>query len=433
MNVATTTKNPETAISGSAEQAEDAYLADALQDPLAAEAAKAARVDGQSKTTDQPVKKKKKAKKKSFGARFKNGFRAISKSVRKGIKSIGDDRRKDVRSDAHDIPTQDIVYEQLAHAGAYGKLDNNKLEAWGYQETQVIDDTATGFRGVLYTPIAQSDGPKAKIAKAIHGGKAAPVLALRGTANLKGLQDDVNIQGVGSYQFRANRATISQMLGMAGGDAVVCGHSLGGALAQLTAVHLSGVGRVVTFQSPGIDQDDADAFKKKQAQKDEKDRVKSTHYRKDGDILHAAGDALTDGDVFKFHSRGIDNPLAHTHFPLARLNEARGGLVPGVTGKGQEAATENLTRVERTTTDEEKGDLTNRFTEGGRKVFGGLLRKDNQDAYTQLWKSTEQMVESGSYSAARIEAVIDASEGISIEQKSRMRTQAHQMLESRNT
>lgn len=368
-----------------------------------------------------------------MGSRFKNGFKAISKSVRKGIKSIGDDRRKDVRSDAHNIPTQDIVYEQLAHAGAYGKLDNNKLEAWGYQEAQVIDDTATGFRGVLYTPLAQGNGPKAKIAKAIHGGKAAPVLALRGTANMKGVQDDVNKNGVGSYQFRANRATIAQMLGVAGGDAVVCGHSLGGALAQLTAVHLSGVGRVVTFQSPGIAQEDADAFKKKQSTKDENDRIKSTHYRKDGDIVHAAGDALTDGDVFKFHARGVDNPMAHTHFPLARLNEARGGLVPGVTGKGQEAATENLTRVERTTTDEEKGDLTNRFAEGGRKVLGGMLRKDNQDAYTELWKSTEMMVESGSYSATRIEAVIDASNSISIEQKSRMRTQAHQMLESRKS
>jgi pimeloyl-ACP methyl ester carboxylesterase len=220
---------------------------------------------------------------------------------------------------------------------------------------------------------------------------------------------------------------------MAGGGAVVCGHSLGGALAQLTAVHLSGVGRVVTFQSPGIDQADADTFKKKQSKKGESDRIKSSHYRKDGDLLHAAGDALTDGDVFRFHSRGIDNPMAHTHFPLARLNQARGGLVPGITGKGQEAATENLTRVERTTTGEEKGDLSNRFVEGGRKFLGGALRKDNQDAYTQLWKSTEMMVQSGKYSSGRIEAVIESSQSISIEQKARMRTQAHQMLESRNT
>lgn len=406
----------------------DGGLNDPLSEAPEAQLEKAS-VQGKSSGADNQTEQPKES---GLRARFVNGFKAMSKRVRKGFQSIGDKRRKGVRSDAHNIPTKDIVYEQLAHAGAYGKLDNSKLAAWGYQEAQVIDDTATGFRGVLYTPTAASlgSGPDAAVSRAIHGGAPAPVVALRGTANMKGVQDDVNKQGVGSYQFRANRGTIAGMLSAAGGGAVVCGHSLGGALAQLTAVHLSGVARVVTFQSPGISKDDADAFKAKQAKAAPEDRITSTHYRKDGDIVHAAGDDLTEGDVYRFHSQGIDNPFAHTHFPLARLNQARGGLVPGITGKGQEAASDDLTRVTKSTTGEEKGDFANRFSESGRKVLGGLVRKDSQDTYTKLWKNVRLMAESGTYSAQRIEAVIEAADGISINQKARMRTQAHQLLEA---
>src|SRR6185312_16300137 len=139
-----------------------------------------------------------------------------------------------------------------------------------------------GFRAVLYKPTEEAlhgDTEQGQTIRAVHGGPPPPVLAFRGTAEKRGVQDDVNKHGVGAYQFASNEAKVLAMLDAAGGKVISTGHSLGGALAQLTAAHYPGnVSRVVTFQSPGIPKAEADKVKQYNKQHPE-GRIESTHHR----------------------------------------------------------------------------------------------------------------------------------------------------------
>ena len=372
----------------------------------------------------------KSSSKSGFGSKLLGGFKAIGSGISGFMEKRSEKRRSNVRKDTNDIPNQDIVFEQLAHAGAYGSLDNSKLPLWGYSEAKVIEDSSSGFRAVLYLPTAAAlgSGEDSVLPRAIHGGTPPPVLELRGTKNFRGLQEDVNIQGVGSYQFRANRRVIGDLLSAAGGKAVVTGHSLGGALAQLTAAHLpGGVGRVVTFQSPGIDSGDAALLAKHNEEADPEDQISSSHYRADGDVVHAAGEALTKGDVHTFHSKGISNPLDHKQFMLARLNQARDGLIPGI-DPGGEPVEDTLLRVKKTSSSDEKGGLKNGIAEGGRKFLGGAIRDDSSDTYSELWNNVELMAKSGTYSSKRVFSVIDVAEGLSLNEKSRMKISAELLM-----
>src|SRR5262244_4173772 len=51
-----------------------------------------------------------------------------------------DGRQEEVLGDAHRVSNEDIVMEQLAHAGAYGRLDPDKLEQMGYHEAGAVED-----------------------------------------------------------------------------------------------------------------------------------------------------------------------------------------------------------------------------------------------------------------------------------------------------
>ena len=96
---------------------------------------------------------------------------------------------------------------------------------------------------------------------------------------------------------------IRSYYGAAGGPVVVTGHSLGGALAQLAAAYFpSSVKRIVTFQSPAVDAAAADRVKQYNDQKPDGEKITSTHFRAEGDIVHTAGEKLTSGDVYTFQT-----------------------------------------------------------------------------------------------------------------------------------
>jgi len=122
-------------------------------------------------------------------------------------------RQEEVLGDGHDIANQDVILEQLAHQGAYGRLDPRKLAGWGYREMGAAQDPESGFRAVLYVPTEEALAGKtdqAKVIQAIHGGKPPAVLAFRGTAERRGMQDDTN-RGGGAYQFASNEARVPDM------------------------------------------------------------------------------------------------------------------------------------------------------------------------------------------------------------------------------
>ncbi len=188
----------------------------------------------------------------------------------------------------------DVVNENLAHSLAYKNAaelddaDRKFLDEQGLQVGKVIH----GVGGLDMTTFIPQPGKT-----------ATPVLAFRGTQSGADFIADTNPAGVGAYQMSANEGLIAQTLASLAsyGPPTVTGHSLGGSLAQMTASRFPGqVGRVVTFQSPGIPKamvDKLDAHNKDAEAKGQRP-VESTHYAVDGDVIPMAGQAFTAGFMY---------------------------------------------------------------------------------------------------------------------------------------
>lgn len=334
-------------------------------------------------------------------------------------------RGQKVRGDGHSISNSDIVMEQLAHQGAYGRLPLAKLEAWGYRQAGRVEDGESGFGAVLYMPTEEALSGKteqASVIRAIHGGVPKPVLAFAGTdpKNKRDISDDTNRHGVGAYQMSANIGKVYGMMGEAGGKVITTGHSLGGALAQHAACRFPGnVARVVTFQSPGIDTQDTDKLKKFNEDNPE-EAIQSTHFRAQGDIVHQAGESLTEGDVYEFESVGIGHPGDHSISPLARLGGARGGLIPGLE-MGEQGVEDKLTKVKKKTSEKAKRGRGNKIAEWGRKKLGGIARHKDMEPYVALWKQVEELAERGEVSMRQLKGIVRDSDQITEVQKIKMR------------
>jgi fermentation-respiration switch protein FrsA (DUF1100 family) len=341
-------------------------------------------------------------------------------------KGSNEKRQEKVLGAAHEIGNQDVVLEQLAHRGANKAISGELLSQWGYREAGAVADPESGFRAVLFMPTAEvleGKTDRAKIARAIHGGTPPPVLAFRGTQEKRGAQDDVNREGIGTYQFESNVGRVHEMFGAAGGKAIVAGHSLGGALAQLAAARFpSAVQRIVTFQAPAVSAKAADAVAKHNAESPN-DQIKSSHYRASGDLVHTAGEKLTKGDVFTFESKGIGHPGDHLQFPLARLAAARGSMIPGVTDKGDKPAKDALLNVKKTDSDKEKSGIMPALAEKGRKMLGGVIRDESMERYVQLWRDVEAMCKSRMFTESYVMGVIESMKDLKAVQKDKMRLQ----------
>ncbi len=353
--------------------------------------------------------------------------RALKPQAEQGGNDKDRARQQEVMGKAHEIGNQDVILEQLAHRGANKSIPGDLLKQWGYREAGAVADPESGFRSVLFMPTAEALGGQSEegqIARMIHGGAPPPVLTFRGTQEKRGMQDDTNREGIGTYQFESNAGRIAQMFGAAGGKAVVAGHSLGGALAQLAASRFPGqVSRVVTFQAPAVSAEAAEKVNQHNAKaKTDEDKISSTHYRASGDLVHTAGEKLTKGDVYTFESKGIGNPMDHLQFPLARLAAARGSMIPGVTDQGKEAK-DKLLDVKKTDSDKEKSGLMPRIAEGGRKLLGGLVRDESMETYVQVWRDVEMMCKSGKFTESYVMGVIAANKELKPIQKDKMKNQ----------
>jgi len=170
----------------------------------------------------------------------------------------------------------------------------------------------------------------------IHAGKP-PIVAFRGTvpSKVQTIIADLDPSGIGMYQFNPNRALIDgQMLAAAThGQVISSGHSLGGALAQIAAATFPDrVGRIVTFQAPGVPRETAHALETYNAEHPDA-AIESTHHRVKGDLVPLGGQALTPGTIVNHEmtggSRLSRNPLAkHVSLPLAEEEIAEGHDVP---------------------------------------------------------------------------------------------------------
>jgi len=158
-----------------------------------------------------------------------------------------------------------------------------------------------------------------------------PVLAFEGTHDVYDVLTDLDPAGVGVTQFVAMRRKIKETLQFAsqqtGRGILLTGHSLGGALAQLTAAQFAGQFKfadVVTFQAPGITKTWLDFYESTTKGKDQPD---VTHYTQAGDPVAHAGEAALPGTNRRVRSRSLihaaDVAGLHTTEPLKQNDDGR--------------------------------------------------------------------------------------------------------------
>jgi len=259
------------------------------------------------------------------------------------------------------LVTTDAVIEQLAHGMVAKDLDGKDdafLKANGFDALPIIRGQ---HEFVMRTFVPTQAGK-------------APIVAFRGTVPSKAqtLIADLDPSGIGMYQFNPNRQLIQDQMNAAAGHGKIisAGHSLGGALAQIAAATFPDlVGRVVTFQAPGVSKETAK--KLEDYNKDNPDEaIESSHHRVKGDLVPLGGEALTPGVIHNHEMKGGNifqrNPLAkHTSMPLAQEEIAAGNDVP-IHGDREMVYTGD------TTTEKENADKT-QVVEHARAGLGKLV------------------------------------------------------------
>lgn len=222
------------------------------------------------------------------------------------------------------LANTDAMIEQLAHGMVAKELDENDekfLAANGYEAMPII-------RGV-HEFVMRSFIPT-------QAGKP-PIVAFRGTVptKIQTVIADLDPSGIGMYQFNPNRALIEGQMRAAAshGKVISSGHSLGGALAQIAAATFPDVvGRIVTFQAPGVEREMAQRIVQHNEQHPD-EAIDSSHHRVKNDLVPQGGEALTPGTIHNHQmvggSRLSRNPLAaHLVMPLAQEEMAQGNEVP---------------------------------------------------------------------------------------------------------
>lgn len=244
----------------------------------------------------------------------------------------------------HDKPltSVDAVVEQLAHGMVAKELDAKDeafLKTNGYEALPIM-------RGV-HEFVMRTFVP-------IQAGKP-PIVAFRGTvpSKMQTIITDLDPSGIGMYQFTPNRALIDSQMAAAAthGPIISAGHSLGGALAQIAAAAFPDrVGRIVTFQAPGVSRETAKKIVDYNATHPDAE-IESTHHRVQGDLVPLGGQALTPGIIHNHKMTGGNplqrNPIAkHVSMPLAQEQLAQGNDVPIHGKRGSEETGEVTTEYD---------------------------------------------------------------------------------------
>lgn len=218
----------------------------------------------------------------------------------------------------------DAVIEQLAHGMVDRELEDTHerfLAQNGYRALPVI----RGQHEFVMRTFLPTQGGK------------PPIVAFRGTvpSKVQTLIADVDPSGIGMYQFNPNRALIEGQMQAAAahGKVISSGHSLGGALAQIAAASYPDmVGRIVTFQAPGVSREMAQKIVDHNEQNPD-EAIESSHHRVENDLVPMGGQALTPGTIHNHKMTGGNmlsrNPLAaHLVLPLAQEEMAKGNEMP---------------------------------------------------------------------------------------------------------
>lgn len=228
------------------------------------------------------------------------------------------------------------VYETLAKQVVY--VDDNPLAQTqiqalfsqiGYRIDQTFDDPTTGFHAIGLVSTTP-DKP--------------PVLVFRGTDAVSDDPANADPRGVGFNQFEANKTAIGAWLSQVSQDVNknpnrlppdLLGHSLGGALTQLTAAEFTSIiGDIVTFNSPGTSQNIVETFRQKAGT-----GKNVTHYIISGDIVSFGGEAYLPGKVFV---QSYTDPALNPLLILSKHTESNFLTTPPAGFTTREISTDDL-------------------------------------------------------------------------------------------
>lgn len=181
----------------------------------------------------------------------------------------------------------DPVYEILAKEiingfdkPEFSLISNAFLAISGYKIDQVFTDPTTGFQALGLTSLTP---------------EKSPVLIFRAADEAIDDVANADLRGIGFNQFLANREAIATWLAKFSGATLkpdLVGHSMGGAIAQLTAADLTNqIGNVVTFNSPGVSNTTVEQFQQKGITRN------ITHYIVNGDLVSLGGQGYLPGSV----------------------------------------------------------------------------------------------------------------------------------------
>ncbi|MEH2321249.1 PA14 domain-containing protein [Nostoc sp.] len=216
-----------------------------------------------------------------------------------------------------DLPSW-LRYEKLAKETIYSsnqssdQLFNYSLKS----DTKIDFSNSTGFYALGLISKDQNDG-------------RPPVIVFRGSGDPYDFIDDLNPLGIGRTQFDnakiAIRDLLNKLASLTGKKADVIGHSLGGALAQLTAGEFTDkVGKVITFNSSGINEQNVKDFDARGGR-----NLKVVHYITEGDPVSYGGQKFINGTMIQV--QGAGGLSLETSFNSSRILSAYlGALAPSV-------------------------------------------------------------------------------------------------------
>ncbi len=294
----------------------------------------------------------------------------------------GDSRPFQLRVEGNETRMGDRSFEVLAHELAYlyqyGITSHHMLVAdrAGFSFHGSYTDRRTGLHFWKFRPTRQAQ-ERGHIPVLAFAGSEVGLLDLPPDF-LHGLStdwvSDLTDSSPGARQFEAGRTAIQAAIRELGGRVDVTGHSLGGALAQLTAATFpDAVRRVVTFQSPGISGNLALNVHQhnNEARRGTGQLIESTHYRAAHDIVDDAGEAHTEGHIFELNFDQIRSMPTE----LGRAGTAHASMLL------RESST-NLHNVRVTRTHTREESIVHRHVELIRRELRQMLREHSMTLET---------------------------------------------------